>query len=192
MTKAQKMFVYLSVLLVSIAIGIFLFFEVDERITIFYAVIMGIVLCLALILINMKKKEKISNFQSKMRNIWKIYDAIMVNTKTLPDLSDRNVVKVVSIENLIDAQIGIRKPIYYKDYITSCAYVLLGEKEACVLVMKENPDVICPYEIIVENGLKGNNEKDIDHKLLDNIDKTTVIKIDDNKELKVSPIRDEK
>ena len=192
MTKAQKMFVYLSVLLVSIAIGIFLFFEVDERITIFYAVIMGIVLCLALILINMKKKEKISNFQSKMRNIWKIYDAIMVNTKTLPDLSDRNVVKVVSIENLIDAQIGIRKPIYYKDYITSCAYVLLGEKEACVLIMKENPDVICPYEIIVENGLKGNNEKDIDHKLLDNIDKTTVIKIDDNKELKVSPIRDEK
>lgn len=192
MTKVQKMFIYISILFVAVAIGIFLYFEVDERVTLIYAIVMSIVLCLAFIFINMTKKGKISNFQSKMRNIWKVYDAIMVNTKTLPDLSDRNVVKVVSIENLIDAQMGIRKPIFYKDYVTSCAYVLLGDKEACVLVMKENPDVICPYEIIIENSLKNIAEKDIDHKLLDNIDKTTVIKIDDNKELKVSPIRDEK
>lgn len=192
MTKAQKMFIYLSILFVSVAVGIFLYFEVSKDVTIIYSIVMVIVLCLALIIINMTKKDKISNFQSKMRNIWKVYDAIMVNTKTLPDLADRNVVKVVSIENLIDAQMGIRKPIYYKDYITSCAYVLLGEKEACVLVMKENPDVICPYEIIIENSLKDTSEKDIDHKLLDNIDKTTVIKVDDDKEFKISPIRDDK
>lgn len=192
MTRAQKMFIYLSILFVSVAVGIFLYFEVSKDVTIIYSIVMVIVLCLALIIINMTKKDKISNFQSKMRNIWKVYDAIMVNTKTLPDLADRNVVKVVSIENLIDAQMGIRKPIYYKDYITSCAYVLLGEKEACVLVMKENPDVICPYEIIIENSLKDTSEKDIDHKLLDNIDKTTVIKVDDDKEFKISPIRDDK
>lgn len=192
MTRAQKMFIYLSILFVSVAVGIFLYFEVSKDVTIIYSIVMVIVLFLALVIINMTKKDKISNFQSKMRNIWKVYDAIMVNTKTLPDLADRNVVKVVSIENLIDAQMGIRKPIYYKDYITSCAYVLLGEKEACVLVMKENPDVICPYEIIIENSLKGSSEKDIDHKLLDNIDKTTVIKVDDDKEFKISPIRDDK
>lgn len=192
MTKAQKMFIYLSVLFVAAAIGIFLYFEVDKIVTIIYSVITIVVLCLALVIMNMDKKEKISNFQKKMRNIWKVYDAIMVNTKTLPDLNDRNVVKVVSIENLIDAQMGIRKPIYFKDYVTSCAFVLLGDKEACVLILKEDPEVICPYEIIVENGLKDSSEKDLDHKLLDNIDKTTVIKIDDDKELKVSPIRDDK
>ena len=178
-------------MIVSIAIGIFLYYEVSKRVTLFYAIIMALILCLVFVFINMKQKDRISNFQKKMRDIWKVYDAIMVNTKTLPDLADRNVVKVVSIENLIDAQMGIRKPIYFKDYVNSCAFVLLGEKEACVLILKEDPEVICPYEIIVENGLKSSNEKDIDHKLLDNIDKTTVIKLDD-KELKVSPIRDDK
>lgn len=191
MTKAQKMFIYLSVVFVAAAIGIFLYFEVEKVVTIIYSVITIILLCLALVIMNMTKKEKISNFQKRIRNICKVYDAIIVNTKTLPSLDDRNVVKVVSIENLIDAQMGIRKPIYFKDYNTSCAFVLLGEKEACVLILKEDPEVICPYEIVVENGLKGTNEKDLDHKLLDNIDKTTVIKIDDDKELKVSPIRDD-
>ena len=192
MTKVQKMFLYLSALFVAIAIGIYLYFEVSESVTLIYGAVAAAVLLLLVVITNMATKEKISDFQSKMRDIWRIYDAVMVNTNNLPDLSDRNIIKVVAIENLIDAQMGIRKPIYYKDYTDSCAYVLLGEKEACVLILKEDPSVVCPYEKVIEDSIKNKDEEDIDHKLLDNIDKTTVIKIDGNKELKVSPIREEK
>ena len=63
-------------------------------------------------LINSRDEDSI--YESELKNILKTYDAVLINSENIPDLVGRNIIKVSSIEDLIDAQVEIRKPVYYK------------------------------------------------------------------------------
>lgn len=158
-----------------------------------YGILTGTISAVLLILLIIdlfSNKDELSIYNSVMSNIIKTYDAVLINSENIPDIDDRNVIMVNSIEDLIDAQAEIRKPIYYKKEVDSCSFILLDDKEACIYILKLNDMVVSPLEaVLFEKENKKNNKSD-DAKLLDDIDKTTIIKLENNKSFKVSPIRD--
>ena len=132
-------------------------------------------------------------YENKVRNILNTYDSILVKSTTTPNLDDRNIINVLSIEDLIDAQMEIRKPICYLKQTESCSFVLLDDKEAYVYIEKVNEDTVSPIEIAIkESRLKNKNKDEMDSEMLRDIEKTTVIKLSNQKSYKVSPIRKKK
>ncbi|MBQ6497720.1 MAG: hypothetical protein IJI58_03290 [Bacilli bacterium] len=129
-------------------------------------------------------------YESKVKNILNTYDSILVKSNTIPSLEGRNVVNVEKMEDLVDAQLELRKPICYLKQTESCSFILLDEKEAFVYVEKLNDDVVTPVEIeLKELKIKEKDKDDMDSEMLKAIDKTTVVKLSNRKSYKVSPIR---
>jgi len=151
-----------------------------------------IVLTIYLITYIYENKDEQSIYKSKLKKALRNYDAILVESQRFPDLKGKNIIRVTNMDDLIDAQIEIRKPIYYMvENETSCSFVLLDTNEACVYILKQNEEVISPLELIIEEHEKKKNSNDDDSSLLEDIEKTTIIKLK-NKTLKVSPYRKNK
>ncbi len=192
MKKSEKVLIVISILLIVVSIGIFLYFQAGITALFIYSAAVCLTFALVFFISLFTNKENMNDFKEKVNKVLKTYDAVLVATSNLPDLTGRDIIKTVSIENLIDAQLGVRKPVYYKEYEDSCAFVLLDEKQAVVYVMKKDNDVVCPLDITIAEIVKNKNNKDVDHKILDDIDKTTVIKLSNDKSYKVSPVREDK
>ena len=129
-------------------------------------------------------------FESRVRNDLNTFDSILLKCNSVPNMEDRNIIKVETLDELVNAQYEIRKPICYIKQSESCSYVLLDEKEAYVFIDKLNDDVVSPVEIeIRQMKFKMQENNDIDSEMLKNIEKTTIIKLSNKKSYKVSPIR---
>ncbi len=191
MKKSEKVLVILSMVLVLVAVGLFLYFEVSVGVTFGYGIVSFIVLGIISIIMFSSKTNIENPFEREYNRIIKTYDAVLVNSTNLPNLSGRDIVVVSTIRDLIDAQATVRKPIYYNKAEDSCSFVLLSEKEANVFILKASENVTCKLDEIINESKKENNQEDLDHKILDNIDKTTVITLGNQEEYKVSPIREE-
>ena len=131
-------------------------------------------------------------YESNVRNILNTFDSILVKSNTVPKLVGRNIIIVEEMDDMVDTQLEIRKPICYYKQTESCSFVLLDDKEAYVYVEKINPDVVSPVEIeIDEIRLKQKNSEDLDSEMLKDIEKTTIVKLANKKSYRVSPIRKE-
>ena len=119
----------------------------------------------------------------------KTFDAILVKTDELPEIDGRSIVLVPDFEDLVDAQIEIRKPIYYKKDVRSSIYVLLDDKQACITLLKVDKNENSIFDIYIQE--QKNKKNKFDQNILTGIENTTVVKLDNNKSYKVSPIRDE-
>ena len=129
-------------------------------------------------------------YDSKVRNLLNTYDSILVKSNTIPSLEGRNIVHVEKMEDLVDAQLELRKPICYLKQTESCSFVLLDEKEAYVYVEKLNDDVVSPLEIAIKDEkIKNKSVNDVDSEMLRDIDKTTIVRLSNRKSYKISPIR---
>lgn len=157
-----------------------------------YAIVSGafsivFAFCLIGYITNTRSEEAI--YKSNLKKTLNCYDAILVQSHNFPELKGKNIIKVANLEDLVDAQLEIRKPIYYMiEGEDSCSFVLLDSNEACVYVMKQNEDVVSPLELIIAEYEKNN---DVDTSLLEDIEKTTIIKLNNSKSFKVSPYRKE-
>jgi len=139
---------------------------------------------------SLQSNDPTKQYQSKVRNILNTYDSILVKSNTAPSLDDRNVVQVLSMDDLVDAQLELRKPICYIKQTESCSFVLLDEKEAYIYIEKLNDKVISPVEIEIKNAeIKAKGKEDMDSEMLKNIEKTTIVKLSNKKSYKVSPVR---
>ena len=132
-------------------------------------------------------------YENKVKSILNTYDSVLVKSNSVPSFDDRNIIQVMSIDDLIDAQLEIRKPICYMKQTESCAFALLDDKEAYVYVEKLRDDVESPIEIEIKAlKLRKKSEKEIDSEILKDIEKTTIVKLSNLKSYKVSPIRPKK
>lgn len=139
-------------------------------------------------IVNSRSPEKI--YESNIKNIINTYDSVLVKSNTVPKLIGRNIIIVEDIDDMVDAQIEIRKPICYLKQTESCSFVLLDDKEAYVYVEKLNPDVISPVEIEINDiKRKQKNSEDLDSEMLKDIERTTIVRLSNKKSYKVSPIR---
>lgn len=138
--------------------------------------------------LNTRNEEAIYN--STLKKVLNNYDAILVESHNFPDLKGKNIIKVTNMDDLVDAQIEIRKPIYYMiEGEDSCSFVLLDNSEACIYILKQNENVTSPLELIINEYEKHN---DIDASLLEDIERTTIIKLNNMKSFKVSPYKKDK
>jgi len=150
----------------------------------------AVVLLLAGLGMIFKTSNPTRAYESKVSDIINTYDSILIKSNSVPNIDDRNVVMVLSFEDLIDAQMEIRKPICYMKQTESCSFALLDDKEAYIYIEKLNDDVTSPMEIAIkENQIKNKNKDEMDSEMLRDIEKTTVIKLSNQKSYKVSPIR---
>lgn len=139
-----------------------------------------------------------AEYKSKLRQILRTYDSILVKSKNLPKLDNLNIIRVDTIEDLVDAQMEIRKPIYYQEQTESCAFVLLDNMTACFYTLKVNDAVLCPLEItineldIINKNSQKELEEDIPEDLLSEIERTAIIRLKKGKYVKVSPMRNRK
>ena len=142
--------------------------------------------------ISYSKNEK-ENFESNVNNILRLYNSILVKTNSFPDIQDKVIIKLDNIEDLIDAQLEIRKPIYYIKQVQTCSFILIDNDEALVYIMKRNDDDISALDIIIKDiniiRKQEDRRKNISDDLLSDIDRTTVIKLSDTRQFKVSPVR---
>ena len=129
-------------------------------------------------------------YESSVNDILNTFDSILVKSNTVPNLDGRNIVTVMSIDDLVDAQLEIRKPICYIKQTESCSFILLDEKEAYIYIHKLKDDVVSPVEIAIkEQRIKKKSKEEMDSEMLREIEKTTVVKLSNQKSYKVSPIR---
>ena len=138
-------------------------------------------------------KDPTKNYENKIKNIINTYDSILVKNNSIPSLEGRNIVNVASMEDLVDAQLELRKPICYLKQTESCSFILLDEKEAYIYVEKLNDKVVSPVEIELNNlKIKEKDKDEMDSEMLRSIDKTTIVKLSNRKSYKVSPLRKKK
>ena len=135
------------------------------------------------------KEEK---YETKLKKILKTYDSVLVETRKIPVIDSE---KVNSVDDLIDAQLELRKMIYYFKQSDNCSFVLFDQNQANIFILKSNEEVISPLEIEINNNKiknKNKNKNDIDEETLNEIDKTTIIKLPNDKAYKISPVRKQK
>ena len=161
-----------------------------------YSIIAGtvtLILFVVFIIVCFNSRDEESVYKSNLNKLLKTYDSILVKSSTLPSLDDRNIIQVESFQDLINAQLEIRKPIYYKLQVSCCSFLLRDDKEACTYILKSNDNVVSDLDILIneKNIVDKKKEKD-DYSILKNIDKTSIIMLDNSKSFKVSPIREKK
>ena len=139
-----------------------------------------------------ESKDNYSIYRNKLRRVINTYDSILVKSEKLPELADHSIIRVASMEDLVYAQMVIKKPIYFYEEEKSCSFVLIDDKEICVYILKANTDDITATEIIIDEIRRQPTKINIDHSILDDIENTTIIKLDNCKTYKVSPVRPKK
>lgn len=154
--------------------------------------IAGILLILGIVsMINNSNPDRA--YESKVRDILTTFDSILVKSNSIPKLEGRNIIIVDTMDDLVDAQLEIRKPICYQKQTESCSFILLDDKEAYIYVEKLNDKITSPVEIELEQlKAKKKNVDEMDAEMLREIEKTTIVKLSNKKSYKVSPIRKKK
>ena len=160
-----------------------------------YSILCFTVLALSLIIgikFMIDGTDPTKSYESRIKTIINTFDSILVKSSTVPKLAGRNIIVVEEIDDMIDAQLEIRKPICYYKQTESCSFVLLDDKEAYIYVEKLNPSVVSPIEIEIKDiTLKQKNSDEMDSEMLKDIERTTIVKLSNKKSYKVSPIKKE-
>ena len=154
------------------------------------SITLGIVFLLLGISNLLKGQSPEKKYDSEIKDILKTFDSILVKSSEIPNLDNRNIIVVESIDDLVDAQLEIRKPICYLKQTESCSFVLLDDKEAYIYVAKINENILSPIEIVIkESKIKSKNREEMDSEMLRDIEKTTIVKLSNKKSYKISPVR---
>ena len=82
------------------------------------------------------KNEK-DIFYSTVNRIDKAYSGILVES-SIPNLKNKDIIYVKDIENLVNAAIQLKKPVYFIKDSESCAYIVLDNTNALVNIFKIN------------------------------------------------------
>lgn len=134
--------------------------------------------------------DEYTAFIKNKKRILRTYDSIIVEVEDIPNIAGKNIIKVKTIEDLVDAQLELREPIYYKNDNDSCFFILLHYNEACIYILKMNDDVVSPTEQSIRY-MKEDKDSCNDN-ILEDVENTIVYKLDELRSFKISPIRNEK
>ena len=161
-----------------------------------FSIILGglfIVLTVCLAIYLREAPDEYSIFIKEKKKILRTYDSVIVEVEEIPNIAGKNIIKVKTIDDLVDAQLELREPIYYKNDNDSCFFLLLHYNEACIYILKINDSVISPTEQSIRYMKKDEKTKkqEEDNNILENVENTIVYKLDELRSFKISPIRNE-
>lgn len=174
-TKIYTTFVFILMIL---ALTLILMLFKQKGLTIITITLLGIAVLYIVILLISGINGK-DNYEKEVKYILKTYQNILVKSIEDIDLSNKNIIKTDNIEDLANAQVEIRKPIYYKSYEKYTIFILIDNKEALVYIIKENEFV---EDAITSNNLIVNLNDITNDKTFKLKDKTIYIKVVNDEE----------
>lgn len=158
-----------------------------------FSIILGALFIILTVCLGIYLKEEPDEYSAFIKNkkrILKTYDSVIVEVENIPNVAGKNLIKVKSIEDLVDAQLELREPIYYKNDNDSCFFLLLHYNEACVYILKMNESIVSPTEQSIKY-MKEDKDEAKSESILENVENTIVYKLDELRSFKISPIRNE-
>ena len=185
----KKIFLLL-VLLAGIGCSVVLFMS-EEYVIAAFCLLIAIIMAILLYRNISLNRSPESLYKGTVSNILKTYDAILVEVENLPDISEKKLIQTISFKDMLNAEYEFRKPIYYIHNDYAYDFILFNKDDAYVYTVKIGNDKMS----IVENFLsekireKSNSNSDLD--MLDSLENTTIIKLNEDKEYLVSPLRKE-
>lgn len=159
-----------------------------------FSIILGALFVILTICLGIYLREEPDEYNTFIKNkkrILRTYDSIIVEVEDIPNIAGKNIIKVKSIEDLVDAQLELREPIYYKNDNDSCFFMLLHYNEACIYILKMNDGVVSPTEQSIRYMKESKDDKEASTSILDDVENTIVYKLDELRSFKISPIRNE-
>lgn len=181
MEKQTKIYTAIIVMLLLVGVTLlFLTFKEYRLAFLFGALLVVDVVYLANLLLTSRDLNQ--EYHHMVTYILKTYSTILVKSKNLINLNNKTVIYTDNIEDLVNAQIELRKPIYYKQYKECTIFTLIDNQEAIVYEVKANEEVISPLRELQKNNKENKNTID-----LTTIKKTTIVEMND-KNYKISPI----
>lgn len=139
-----------------------------------------------------QKKDKKTLYNKKIMKILKTYDSVLIYSNVDYNIGDENIIFVKKFDNLLTAQEELNKPIVYIGEERSSVFLLKDDKEILVYVDKEDCDVDSKFEnrlrFLIENK---KDDSDVDSNILEQLEKTTIIQLKNNKVYKVSPLKND-
>ena len=117
---------------------------------------LDIVFMISFILTIINNRNSSAKYNSDLKRILKTYSGVLVETSK-PALEGKNIIYVTNIVDLVDAQIEMRKPIYYMVEESSCSFVIIDNDVALFYIIKENENVINKYEEYAKSISKDNS-----------------------------------
>lgn len=137
--------------------------------------------------------DEYTAYIKERKKILRTYDSVLVEVEEIPNIAGKNIIKVKTIDDLVDAQLELREPIYYKNDNDSAFFLLLHYNEACIYILRMNDSVISPTEQSIKymKEDKKELEKASKENVLENVENTIVYKLDELRSFKISPVRNE-
>ena len=141
--------VLLLVLLIGIDLGLF-YYKLFE-----YLIVLGVVTIVLIIFIMLEIKKSKMDANKKyiylLKRTLKIYNPVLVETKNFPETKNKSVLKVGDMNDLVNAQYEIKKPIYYIKGDDSTVFYLIDNDVILVYFIKIYDDVLSSLEIKLDN-----------------------------------------
>ena len=151
--------------------------------------IITLILFCYLIFITFKKNDENSIYQREIKRIFRTYDSILVYSDSNYKLNDQEIVIVNKLEDIVKVSEALNLPILVINEKDSCIFIC--EEGICnlVYIKKKNNSIISKYEEIIIKRIKDSKNNVDSKQILKDIEKTTLIKLKNNKTYKVSPVK---
>ena len=181
--------IILSILLIGSVIGsgILLYFKLNTYSIVTITITSIIFLCLIKSMLEEKTPENV--YDKTLKNLIKTYEPILVDVEKIPELDVKNIIITSAFEKMVDVQYELKKPIFYKTSPNSCSFILLDTDIAYIFILRVNEDSFSPLDDVILSFEMDAKKRKKDKKILEDIEKTTIIRLDDFREYKISPVR---
>lgn len=124
-------------------------------------------------------------FNEYVRSIIDNNESILVEIDKFPDLNNKKIYRTKTIDDLLNMETSVKKPIYYITNNDSYDFILLDNKKVYINTIRKNKNIISCLDLYLSD--LNNNKKD-QYDLIEDLDKTTIIKVDKDKEYIVYPL----
>lgn len=150
-------------IIISILIDVILFQHKIYDYLIVSIILSIVLLILLLILIKRRRMNNKDKYLSSLKRILKVYNPIMVKATNLPNIVDKQVIYVNSINDLVKAQLEVKKPIFY----------ISGSIETTFYLIENEYIVIYILGVLEDKITKIDEEKEVN--IIDDKNETIVI-----------------
>ncbi|MBR3116615.1 MAG: hypothetical protein IKF36_01920 [Bacilli bacterium] len=172
---------FISILFVIILI----IFLIMGKIEFALITIVLLIICLLIFFMSVRTINKPNGyFYDYIHNILEQNENILVEIDKFPSFTNKKIYRTTTIEDLFNLEKTVKKPIYYTYNNDSYDFILIDNKKIYVNTIKKDEKIISCLDLY----LKELNDKKNAYNLIEDLDKTTIIKVDKDKEFIVYPL----